>query len=407
MSRRFTLAVAQIVVTPGFVQTAVTAWNPLDPVGSLFRDLAEALREWYATLLKAVVDLITTVAVPAPETLVNNFFSLALGATYGFARILVAIIAIIIAFIIIVSPTARHGMKIQRTLTSMLMVIVMGWVFYPLYSLLYNLSKAGTEGLVSIIKTDGENAYDATLRLFTTVNVADAINTIISTGISGVFGVFIIGLAAGLYVATIVVMIFYPLAIAIRPLGTFGARVFNAFNAAILTTLLSPSIMAATYLFPLYIQKYMSPVAMAVSPVFAIIGSVLAVAAPVVIFFLAYKKSSEVFGRLDDASGRFDIGQMPPVSVEDVKNDVQVTQNAGATAIIADALGDSLLYGGDKGDMLDNLVKKGVDIAATATAAAGHPYIGVGLKAAGAGYAHLREGAKEGASGTQPNEGGD
>lgn len=391
----FKLAVTSFLVTPHLFVGIAPMWNPLDPVNSFLSDLAKALREWYAALLQSIIDLVTMVSLPPPETLVNDFFSLALGGTYGLARIVVALIAVLVAIVIVLSPTARHGVKVQRALVSLLFVLVLGWVFYPIYGLFYHLSKAGVEAASSLGKVDTETAYDAVMRLFSTVNIADAISTIFAAGISGVFGIFLIGIAVGLFISSIILMIFYPLAIAVRPLGAFGNNVFNAFNAMIITTLVSPTIMTATFLLPLYIQKYMSTVALVAAPFFALVGSLVAVATPITIFFLSYKKSSEVFGRLDDASGRMDIGHMPAVSVEEVQNDVQVTQNMSTTAIVADALSDSLLYGGGGGDLFDDMVKKGVDIAATATTAAGHPYIGVGLKAAGGMYSNIREHGQE------------
>ena len=395
MGIRLNLAATSTLVATGIVRSVVKLWNPLDPVGSFFADLASALRDWYATMLVWLVDLITNVSTPTPEMLVSDFFSLALGGTYGLARTLVALIAVIIAFVIILSPTARHGVKIQRVFTTVIMVVILGWVFYPIYTLLYGLSRAGVEAAKALVMTDGESVFDAVMRLFSVVNVVDAFNTILSTGISGVIGIFLAITAVGLFVTTIIVMIFYPLAIAIRPLGKFGNTIFNLFNAAILTTLLSPSIMAFLFMAPLYAQKYMSGVAVVTAPFFAFVGSAGALLAPYVIFFLAFRKSSEVFGRLDDASGRLDINSMPPVSVDEIKNDVSVTNNMNTSAIIADTLSDSLLYGNGGGNLFDDIVKKGVDLGATATTAAGHPYIGVALKAAGGMYSSAREHSRE------------
>jgi len=395
MGARFSTATTLLLVAASSVRTMVPTWNPLDPVGSFFEDLAKALREWYAVLLQSIVDLVSTVSIPTPEMLVNDFFSLALGGTYGLARLLVALVAVVVAFIIIITPTVRHGVKIQRALTSLLMVILMGWLFYPLYSLGYNLSRGAVEGAKALVKTEGdETPYDTVIRQFDVVNLADSISTIVATGISGVFGIFLIGTAVGLYVTTIMVLIFYPLAIAVRPLGAFGNTVFNLFNAAILTTLISPPIMVFTFMAPLLTQKYMPIAALLASPFFAIIGSLAALITPYVVFFLAFKKSSEVFGRLDDASGRFDVGEMPPVTVDQVKEDVKVTNNMSTTAMVADVMTDSLLYGGSKGDLFDDMLKKGVDLAATATTAAGHPYIGVGLKAAGGMYSNVRDNSR-------------
>lgn len=396
MGTKFKLTGTSILVSVLlFRSTVVPMWNPLDPFGSMLADMANALRGWYASMLVWLVDLVTTIAVPSPLTLVNEFFSFALGGTYGLARVLVVFIAVMVALVIILSPTARHGVKIQRLLTSIFMVILLGWVFFPLYGLLYNLSKAGVGAAKALLTTEGETIYDAVMRLFGTLNIVDAINTIIATGISGVFGVFLAGTAVWLFVTSIVVMIGYPLAIAIRPLGKFGNTVFNLFNAAILTTLLSPTIMAFLFMAPLFIQKYIPGMAIVATPFFALVGSLGALLTPYVIFFMSFRKSSEVFGRLDDASGQLDIGHMPPVSVEEIQNDVSVTNNMNASAIIADAVGDSLLYNDGSKGLFDDIIKKGVDIGATAATAAGHPYVGFAAKAAGGVYANLRNDQKD------------
>lgn len=407
MGTQFNVVVTSSLVSTTIVRSIVPMWNPLDPVGSFFADMAAALRDWYATMLVWLVDLITTVSVPPPEVLVNDFFSLALGGTYGLARVLVALVAVAVAFVIMLSPTARHGVKMQRVIVSVVMTILLGFAFYPVYGLLYNVSKAGVAGVKALVMTDGETIYDAVMRLFGSLNIVDAINTIIATGISGVFGIFLAGTAVALFVTTIVVMIGYPLAIAIRPLGGFGNTAFNLFNAAILTTLLSPTIMAFLFMAPLFIQKFIPGVAVVASPFFALVGSLGALLTPYVIFFMAFNKSSEVFGRLDDASGQFDIGKMPPVSVDEMKNDIDQTNHMNTTTtLIADAMGDSLLYGNGS-DFFDDVLKKGVDIGATAATAAGHPYIGVGLKAAGGVYSNVRNSQKASADGEESIGGGE
>lgn len=174
------------------------------------------------------------------------------------------------------------------------------------------------------------------------------------------------------------------------------------FNAMIVTTLLAPPIMAFTFLWPAYAQKYLPVIAIGAAPFLAIVGSLISVATPLIIFFMAYVGASKVFGRLDDASGKFDVGEMPPVSVEEVKNDVQVTNNLSTTAVLADVMGDSLLYGKEKGDLFDDIVKTAANLGATATTAAGHPYL-VAIKMSAGAYDKIRH---HGSTDT-PTEGGD
>lgn len=406
MGTRFSRAVTSRMVTSGAIGAVLPMWNPLDPVNSFLEDLATALREWYTSFLEIIVTLLTTVAVPSPEELESDFFLFALGGTYGLARILVALFATLVAVIVVLSPTVRHGAKIQATLISMLMVVLFGLLFFPLYGMLYNISKGSTEGALALLgANDIDGAVGVVIGLYDVGSVADAINTIISMGVSGTLGALIVIEAAGLHVLALFVWIFYPLGIAVRPLGQFGNAVFNAFNAALITTLIAPPVMAFAFLLPAYAQEYMSPVAMVASPFFAIVGCLLAMATPVILFFFAFKRSSEVFGRIDDASGKFDIGQMPPVSVDEVSNDIRVTNNSANSAVVADVIGDSLLYGNGKGDLFDDITTKAVNAAASAATAAGHPYVGLAVKGAGGMYRKHREAQHE--SDTDTSEGGE
>lgn len=387
MGALFYLAVTSKLVTSGVVPTIIKTWNPLEPVTSFLEDLARALREWYITFLETIVTVLTTVAVPPLEVLKSDFFLLALGGTYGLARILVALVASAVAFIVVISPTARHGVKIQRAVVSMGLVIVFGWLFFPVYGMFYNLSKGFTIGSLALLNAgDSNGVIDIVIGLFPIASAAEAINTIISMGISGILGIFIVIEAAGLFIMSLLVWILYPLGIAVRPLGQLGNNVFNAFNAVVITTLFAPPIMAFAYLLPAFAQKYTAGFSVVASPFFAIVGSLIAMATPIVILFLAFKRSSEVFGRIDDASGKFDIGHIPPVSIEEIQNDVRVTNHTSTSAVVADVIGDSMLYGKEKGDLFDDIAKTAVNVAASAATVAGHPYLGMAAKAAGGMY---------------------
>jgi len=214
-----------------------------------------------------------------------------------------------------------------------------------------------------------------------------------------------VGNAVGLFMLCIIVLIFYPLAIALRPLGEFGNKLFNLFNAALITTLVAPPFMAFFFVLPAFMQGLLPAVALVATPFFAIVGSLISMASPYIVFYLAYKKSSDVFGRLDDVSGKFDIGDMPPVSVGEMNNDVQKTGNSAHMAMIADTIGDAVLYNNDgKRDFFDDIVKPGVDYAATAATAAGHPYLGMAAKVATSAYDKARDKGKDSTPGPQPEE---
>lgn len=406
----FSLVAMNMVPSVFAASSAIRAWNPLDPFGSFLADLADTLNEWYANQIQIIVDTITMVSIPAPDMLVNDIFVLAMGGTYGFARTLVVLIATLIAFVIIITPSARHGVAIQRTVTSMVMVVVMGAIFFPVYSLAYSLVMALIDSVEALTTIDGETTADAILRLFTSVNAWDAFTTAFSSGVSGVFGIFIIIESLILFVGTVGILIGYPLVIAIRPLGSFGNSVFNLFNAGIITTLLSPALMVAGFMLPLIVQNAWPSYSIVASPGFAIVGSLFSVCAPLIIAYLSFKKSKEIFGRLDDASGKFDIGKMPPVSVEEVNKDIRTTNSSSTMMMTMDVVTDSLLYGGGSGHVFDDIVKGGVDAAATAATAAGHGYAGAALKMAGGAYSRARESSRSEATDTsddQPMEGGE
>lgn len=388
---------SMVTTTTSF--TIVKAWNPIDPVGSFLHDLAENLRNWYASFIEMIVNTISLIAVPNPMLVQTDLFKFMIGGTLGLTRLIFSVIAVVLTLVILMTPTLRHGVRLGRLVSSMIAVLLFGYLFYPIYGLLFSVSKGLTEGAIALATDDNTSIAEAILHLFDTSNIASIFNTIIATGISGVFGVFIIGQCIGIVISFLLVLILYPLFIAARPLGEGPNKAFHAANAVIFTTLFAPPVMGFAFVLPALVQKYTAFVAIVAAPFFALVGSVLAVVTPILCFLFAYKRSSRVFGSLDDLSGKFDIGRMPSVSVDDVKNDIKVTSHSSTTAVFADVIGDSMLYGNGVGDLFDDVIKTASNVAATTAASTGHPVIGMAVKGAAGAYDRMRSGSKSNTQG--------
>lgn len=384
--------------------------NPADPVGSLIAGLANLLTQWYAGLVGEIVKFLFVISVPSPDQLVHNFFSLSIGGTLGLASRVIVLIAVIAALIIALTPARNHGKKISRVLTSMTLLALFGYFFYPLYSLLYALSQGLTEAALDLANGSSNGTTDALIKLFSGLTVLDVFSKLVTGLLSGTFGFFTFGEAITLRILLFVILIFYPLILALRPLGGVANTIFHAANSAIITVVVSPPVMGFFFTLPLLVQKYIPGGNLPGFAMFpAIIGAVLASVVPLALAFFAYKGSSEVFGSIDAMGGRFDVGSMPPVTIDDVNKDIDETHNSPFKDVATDVIGDGML----NGTLFSDMRKTFVDGVASTSAAMGHPYVGMAVKGVD-GYLRQRQekktGGQDSATGQTTNlppEGGD
>ncbi len=350
-----------------------------------FEGLVDLLYDWYTGLITAIVSVLFQNAVPTTDEIMTDFFAVSVGGTLGAARVVVNGIAIIIVFVVILSPTRSHGKRISRLVKSVVLVALFGWLFYPIYSLIYNLSQGLTEAalILGTSGSDGDIAkFNTMIEGLTFIGVFDKF---VAALLSGTFSFVALAEVWIMKILLMGVLIGYPLVLALLPLGWFVIGLFHAANSIILVIVIAPPLMALGFALPL-ISRNLIPggSAFALESMTAIIGSLLALAIPIVLFFLAFKASHEVFGRLETMmSGAIDVASMPPMTLNEMQKDVGDTHSGFFKTVVVDTVGDAVLYGNGSGSIVRDMGRAAVDMGATAATLAGHPWIGAAVKGGG------------------------
>jgi hypothetical protein len=348
--------------------------TPFDWISSI----ATMVDNWYSGLLIQVAQFLLQIAVPTKEEIFSSFFSLGLGGSLGLASKLMVLLLIVVMLISIATPLRHHGEKIGRVLTSMLLLALFGYVFFPLYSLMYDLSQGLLQAVINLITGTNNSSLSQINTLFEGSVDVDVITKLISSGLAGVFAL-IAGLEAiTLRLLLIFVLMFYPITIVVRGFGAVGRTIFNAANSAIITVIFSPPIMGFFFVLPL-LSKNLIPGGSFpfLTVALAIVGGVMASAVPIVLAFMVFKKSSEVFGRIDSTvGGSLDINNMPPVSLDQVNKDIDDVHSSPFRTAIEDVIGDGVMHG----DLFTDMKATLVNLTASSAAAAGHPEIGLAVK---------------------------
>jgi hypothetical protein len=354
--------------------------DPKEWIKNVVLGLAELFSQSHATFIKQIIELLFAVALPTPEKLASNWFKLGLGATYGLAAQLMTLVTIVIAFIVIVTPFKSHGHKLSRGLSSFVTIVLFSPLFYPVYGMLYSLSQGATQGILNIATSSPDGNADSLVNLIKLVLPEDPLSRMFTVGIAAFFGFLTLLEGLALQVALIFLLVFYPLVLALRPIGGFWRALFNLSNAGITTVIASPPIMGLGFALPVLVRDSIPGGQLPfVAPILTIIGGIFAALAPFLLAAASYRGSKEVFGSVDAAiAGKLDVNSMPPVTVEDAKKDVEDTQKSTLKTIteviqVADLADDDLL-----GNMKETALKVGVAVATTT----GHPEVATVLNAA-------------------------
>lgn len=352
--------------------------NPFDP-GSWFVAFAKAITSWYTDAVKNTITFLLMNSVPSPDAIQSNFFSLALGGTYGLSSMLMGGVAIVLGTIILLRPRHDHSRSIAKMVSSIIWLVVFGVLFYRGYSLLYGFFQGIGQGAVNVL-VGSQNSTIAQLNdLLIITNLPEAGAILLVGPFAVVFALFALAESFMLHIALLALLILYPLLIALRPLALFNT-LFHAANSAVAVILISPILMAWAFALPV-IAKNLIPGASnpAIQIMVMLVCSLSAFALPILIAVLVFNKSRQVFGRVDSSvEGLVSVKSMPPVDMNDIRRDIDRVHTSPLKAIASDVVGDEIL----NGNMFRDMSKVAVNAVATGLAAAGHPYASVAVKAA-------------------------
>lgn len=353
--------------------------DPRDWFLQFITGMAAALGDAYGSLMIGIAKVLLYFGLPDAGRLRQDWFLTRLGGTYGLAENLLRLIAIIVGLVVLLNPLGRHGKRIGQTVMTGIYLGVFAAGFFPLYSLLAGLSHGLGNVVLNLASgTVGTSSDDLGTLLQKTVLPVNPFGALLTILVSGFFGLGLLVEVIVLQLMTFAIVLFYPIVLALRPLGKNMNTAFNAMNAGIVVGLFSPSLMVFFLLLPVIARDHipLGDTSLVRSPLGGL-GHFLAAIIPIVIAHYAFKTSSEVFGEVDSfASGVMDIGDMPTVSTQQMQADVTGVRGEGLTAFTTSLLPGML--GADlanSDDLWGDVRKIGVEAAGAAGAATGHPWV--------------------------------
>jgi len=359
--------------------------NPLD----WFTGIAQVIAGWYTEGVKQTINILLTYSVPSPDEIKSKFFTLALGGTFGLSALIVGGMSVLIGSLVVLRINEDHSKKISKLFNSVVLLLLFALLFFRGYSLLYATFQGGVQGALNVL-TGTENGTITQLNNVLLSVTPQAVGAMVFLGpFSALFSILTMVEAFVFHVAIIALLITYPLLIATRPLPVFNT-LFHAANAAMVVIALAPTTMAWAYALPIIVTNAW-PGALVVPGLVVVLtfaGSFLAFVIPIVLAFFMFTTSRNVFGRVDaTVQGAVSVLSMPPVDLNEVRRDIDHVHASSIRAVVTDVVGDEIL----SGDMFSDMKKVAINLAATATAVAGHPYASTLIKAAPTVYANAKE----------------
>jgi hypothetical protein len=354
----------------------------LDFLGWIF-NAAGALNKLYADLIVTVIKVLSIVSVPSTKELSANFFSVSLGGTFGLATKIIGLMAVVLGLLILLTPLRDHSMKLSRFIVSLVAIALFGYLFYPIYGLMYDLSQGLTQGVLNLITGSQNGSVEKLNTLFAMIDPGNSLGLLISVTLGSLFAYITIAEAVGMKVVLVIVLILYPFFLAIRPLNRVTRTLFDACNSAIVVVLFSPPLMALCFAAPILVKNLIPGAGDGyVSIILTLICGILAAVAPIVLAVFVFKKSGEVFGSVDSKiAGAVDVDSMPPLSRDDMQNDIDSYQGDHRFKdSVMDVAGDNMQ---NYGNLIGDVKETAVNIGATLVSAYASPAAGMAVKAAG------------------------
>ncbi|HET8690120.1 MAG TPA: hypothetical protein VFL81_01670 [Candidatus Saccharimonadales bacterium] len=343
----------------------------------------DMMKEGYTWLLQQTVELLIHAGVISTDSLHSGWYQMLLGGTYGLASRLIGLVAVMVAFWIIILPMKNHGEKIGRMITSMLFMIIFGALFFPLYSVAAELSREFSQSLYQAV-SGSQSQKDLVDQLISGAIPTNLLGAMITTMIGGFIMLIVVVEVFFLNLWLLFLLLGYPLVWALRPIGRVTNVIFHTFNCGLFTVLVAPPVMVFWLVLSIGAVKVIPFADNALgAAVFTQIGGLAAAITPVALAMLSYRRSSHVFGRVDsEMDGAFDINRLPPVTTRQMRDDVDETYSASVIPLHAKVT-DNLVNNGETAtqDAIDTVKRHAASAAASKAATALHPAAGVAVAA--------------------------
>ena len=373
-----------LLVGPSVELPTVLGIPKIPTLEELFEEFVAFVRGGAEDMLLIIIRMISTSFLPTGDVLARDVLLLFAGGTLGLALLIVRVMVVIVAFVIILTALRDNSRRISRVLTTVFYLILFQFAFIPAYAMAVNVVRSFVNTMIDFAAKDSEP--ENVLEALTSNWPQDLFTALISLPVVAALAFLATGIGVTVYMLTISVYLMYPLSISARMLG--WNYPFNAFNALLITTLLSPPMIAFGLLLPLMVGKIPFPdAAVSIVQIFALlVGLLIAILSPFVIFVISYFKTAEVFGSVDaKVSGKVDIGSMPFLTGEQTIDGIAEANSASSMsfskAVSADlsTLPLDLDYS-SRGAFVESLGNTTSDAVATGFAATGQPVKGMVVK---------------------------
>lgn len=300
-----------------------------DAIGDAFSQMLDAIvqtiNDKYLWLLESTLKLMGTMGVPPVELFEDGPLALLLGGVYGLAMNILRLVVVVTALIMIITAARSRQSELGvRTASSILWIMIFTVMFYPIYGLIDSLVRESAMAIIDMIEAArSENGGGEIQDL---IVPDDPFGAFITAGIGSIIMLCVLLEVASMWIGTIIVAVWYPMCIAMRPLGKFGIVQLRLATAVLVTT--TVSIIPMSFMLALGVLVVgiagestaisgISGMSTFISVIFTIVGGIGALLIPYFVFAAAYTKATEMFGSVETSLQHgIDVMSMPPVSVK-------------------------------------------------------------------------------------------
>lgn len=358
--------------------------NPFDPIGTLtafFQGVAATFDSWYTSAVKATIAFLMSSSLPSQKDVNSDFFKLNFGGTIGLALYIVSAIALLVLLVFFLTPRRDHSIRVSRFISSIVGLVLYAVLFFRLYSYVDNASKGIMQATLNFI-TNSQNGNVDQINNMLDASTPSGVGSVVVLGVfSVIFCWFAASLAFTFKLVVIVILIAYPVLIVIRPLGSLAVAAFNAANSLLIVAILSPIIMTWAIALPLAARNIIPGAdALGITALLTLVGSSGALIAPLVLLYVFFRLSSQVFGHVD-VSGQTAITEMPPLSWDEAQKDMLDNRTSPVKDVFSGVIGSSFSEGGGGfAGLIDAIPDTLVTAGAAAASAEFGPIAGAAIK---------------------------
>lgn len=355
-----------------------------DPIGWIMDSLANWLAGLFDLLKIEIAKTILDVSLPTVEDIKSQGVMIGLGSTYGLSTRMMNVVAIAVGLFVILTIRRRHGETISRLVTSMTWIALFAVGLYPVLGLATELLTKLNLGAISTAA--GTEVSDASQFVDVVSNIPVLGNSaakLIVSLVGVIEACFALLNSYAYYYAIIVIVIAYPLLLALRPLHKWLDVLFHAINSLLVICLTTPTIMVIGLMFPFWTRGLPLGGTTVAQAVATIIGGFIAGFVPPYLAWKVFMLSREVFGTVEAGiSGAIDVNSMPETNPSEMARSTDEAHGSAfgpfaKTAAVGAATADLP----NSRDVLGDLRKITIEAVSVGAAATGHGAVAAGLQA--------------------------